>query len=56
VVPGQYTVVAIQDGWQLDWSLPKVINRYLPGGIPVTVTANSGKVLNLSGPVPVQSR
>jgi hypothetical protein len=56
VVPGQYTVVAIQDGWELDWSRPDVISRYLPGGNPVTVTANSGKVLSLSGPVPVQSR
>jgi hypothetical protein len=54
VVPGQYTVVAIQDGWELDWSRPEVISRYLPGGNPVTVTANSGKVINLSAPVLVQ--
>lgn len=56
VVPGQYTVVAIQDGWELDWTRPEVIGRYLPGGNPVTVTANSGKVLTLSGPVAVQAR
>ncbi|MGA3046360.1 MAG: carboxypeptidase-like regulatory domain-containing protein [Terracidiphilus sp.] len=56
VVPGQYTVVAIEGGWELDWARPAVIARYLPGGIPVTVTGSSGKVLNLSVPVPVESR
>ncbi|MGA9673011.1 MAG: hypothetical protein WBQ94_27675, partial [Terracidiphilus sp.] len=56
VVPGQYTVVAIEGGWELDWSRPEVIGRYLPGGIPVTVTSSSGRVLSLSVPIPVQSR
>ncbi|MGA2852397.1 MAG: carboxypeptidase-like regulatory domain-containing protein [Terracidiphilus sp.] len=56
VVPGRYTVVAIEDGWPLDWSQPEVIARYLPGGFPVTVTSSSGKLLTLSGPVPVESR
>ena len=56
VVPGSYTVVAIQDGWALDWSRPEVIGRYLPGGIAVTVTAESGKIVQLSRPVPVQNR
>jgi hypothetical protein len=56
VVPGQYTVVAIQDGWDLDWEQPDVISRYLPNGIPVTVTDSSGKLLPLSRPVLVQTR
>jgi hypothetical protein len=56
VVPGQYIVVAIEDGRELGWSRPEAIGRYLPGGIPVTVTDSSGKVLNLSAPVPVKSR
>ncbi len=56
VVPGRYTVVAIEDGWELDWSRPEVIARYLPGGLPVTVTSSSGKLLALPGPVPVESR
>jgi len=49
-------VVAIQDGWALDWSRPEVIGRYLPGGIAVTVTGESGKIVQLSHPVPVQNR
>jgi hypothetical protein len=56
VAPGRYTVVAIEGGWALDWSQPEVIGRYLKRGIAVTVTGDSGKVIHLSEPVPVQSR
>jgi hypothetical protein len=56
VAPGRYTVVAIEDGWDLDWTRPEVIRRYLPGGIPVIVTESSGKLVRLSDAVPVQSR
>jgi hypothetical protein len=55
-VPGQYTAVAIEDGWTLDWTRPEVIGRYLPGGIAVTVTDTLDKIVRLSGPVPVQGR
>ena len=55
-VPGQYTVVAIQDGWTLDWTDPQVLARYLPAGISVTVTGTSGKLITLDRPVPVQTR
>ena len=56
VAPGQYTVVAIEDGWELDWERPEVIGRYLSKGVAVTVTESSGKLLRLSEAVPVQSR
>jgi hypothetical protein len=56
VVPGQYILVAIEDGWELDWAQPQVIGRYLPGGIAVTVTERSGKLTTLTAPVPVQHR
>jgi hypothetical protein len=52
--PGNYTVVAIQDGWDLDWAKPEVIGRFLLQGIPVTITGSSGKLIRLSQPVPVQ--
>lgn len=32
VVPGKYTVVAIQKGWDLDWMSPMVMAEYLKGG------------------------
>jgi hypothetical protein len=56
VPPGDYTLVAIQDGWDLDWAQPQVIRRYLPGGVAVTVTDSSGKLVALTRPVPVQDR
>ncbi len=56
VVPGQYAVVAIQDGWTLDWTDPQVLARYLPAGIAVSVTGSSGKLVTLSDPVTVQPR
>jgi hypothetical protein len=55
VAPGDYVVVAIQDGWNLDWADASVIARYLPGGLPVTVSDKSGKLLTLSAAVPVQN-
>jgi hypothetical protein len=36
-VPGDYTVVAIEDGWVLDWARPEVIAHYLAKGLKVTV-------------------
>jgi len=37
VVPGRYTVIAIEDGWDLEWSRPEVIAKYLPGGKKIQV-------------------
>jgi len=53
--PGTYTVVAIQDGWDLDWAKPQVIGRFLSQGIPVTISGDSGKLVHLAQPVPVQT-
>jgi hypothetical protein len=58
VEPGEYTVVAIEDGWDLDWGNPEVIARYLPGGEAVTVKDGPdnepGRRITLAQPVEVQ--
>lgn len=54
--PGKYTVVAIEDGWELEWARPQVIQRYLSRGVGVTITDHSAKQLQLAEPVPVQAR
>jgi len=54
VVPGQYTVVAIEDGWDSDWLQPGAIARFLPKGTAVTVTDTLGSRFPLAGPVTVQ--
>jgi hypothetical protein len=48
VPPGQYTVIAIDDGWKLDWRNRESIVRYLSGGLSVTVTDQSPAVVRLS--------
>jgi 5-hydroxyisourate hydrolase-like protein (transthyretin family) len=56
VAPGDYTAIAIENGWVLDWTSPEAMARYLPGGTSVTVTAQSGSLFRLNSPVPVQMR
>jgi len=55
VSPGDYTVVAIQEGWTLDWARPEVISPFLAGGVKVHVSANA-KEIDLSRPVNAQSK
>lgn len=38
VIPGDYTVVAIEDGWTLNWARPEVIAHYLAKGQNLTVS------------------
>jgi uncharacterized surface anchored protein len=56
VAPGEYTVIAIEDGWDLDRTRPEDFARYLTQGIAVTVTESSGKLVRLSEGVPVAGR
>ena len=56
VAPGDYTAVAIEDGWPLDWTSAAAMARFLRAGTNVTVSANAGKVAKLGGPVVVQQR
>jgi Carboxypeptidase regulatory-like domain len=37
IVPGKYTLVAIQNGWDLEWGNPTVLSPYLKQGQPVMV-------------------
>ena len=51
VPPGQYTVIAIEDGWKLDWRRRDAMIRYLAGGVAVTVTDRSEGTFRLAQPV-----
>ena len=37
VVPGRYTVIALQNGWDLEWENPGVLTPYLKDGQPILV-------------------
>ena len=54
VVPGSYTLVAIEEGWTLDWARPEVIAPYLSRGVKVRVTGQ--KSLDLPTAIAVQPR
>ena len=41
--PAPYTVIAIENGWDLDWASPAVLQPYLKNGTPIEVTGE-GKV------------
>ena len=50
VLPGQYTVIAVEDGWELDWANPATLAPYLKNGLPVDISGET----KLSVKVPLQ--
>jgi hypothetical protein len=55
VIPGAYTVIAIENGWDLDWSKPAVILRYATQGHKILV-GGPQTAIQLPNPVEVQSK
>jgi hypothetical protein len=56
VVPGSYTVIAIEDGWNVDWSAPRVLARYTPHGQKLTIDPQMQGLVSLPESVEVQPR
>ncbi len=56
VVPGSYTVIAIENGWDLEWAEPAVVAQYLKHGQTVEVGNGSTKAMHLADAVEVQVR
>ena len=56
VVPGEYTIVAIENGWDLNWSQPGVLAHYLPQGRKIVVPSTAQEPVRLTEPVEVQPR
>jgi hypothetical protein len=54
VVPGNYTIVAIQNGWDLDWSQPATLVPYIPKGQAVEIRDN--RMVSLPQAVEMQSK
>jgi len=53
VAPGNYFLVAIEQGWNLSWRRPGVINPYLEKGVPVAITSSSARIV-LKSPIEAQ--
>ena len=47
VVPGRYTAVALQNGWNIEWGDPEVLKPYLAKGEKLTVTSEKNANLKL---------
>lgn len=56
VMAGSYTIVAIENGWDLDWSQPEVISAYAKHGRTVEVGPRTGSVLRIAEAVDVVAR
>jgi hypothetical protein len=54
VVPGAYKIVAIEDGWDLDWSQPEVIAAYAKHA--KTIEIGNQPHMNLAEEVAVQKK
>jgi hypothetical protein len=56
VSPGSYTIVAIENGWDLDWAKPAVLARYLKHGQTLVVGDRSQTSMHLADAVEVQTK
>lgn len=56
VIPGSYTLLAIENGWDLDWSQPGVIASYLKRGRKIEIGNQAGERMNVAEAMEVQSK
>ena len=48
VVPGRYTAIAIQNGWEMEWASPEALRPYLAKGTPVQVLGKQQLNVNVA--------
>ena len=56
VIPGSYTIVAVEDAWGFPWLQPGELGRYLLHGQELTITESMKGTVYLPEPVQVQPR
>jgi len=56
VIPGAYTIVAVEDAWGSAWLQPSVLLRYVEHGQNVTIGELTEGSMHLPDPVEVQTR
>lgn len=56
VIPGSYTVIAIENGWDLDWGKPAVLAQYTKHGQSITVGSRTNGAMQLPDSVEVQPK
>src|SRR6266849_1896530 len=48
ILPGKYTLVAVENAWEVEWFKPGIIQKYLAGGQEVRVTPESKQTVNVN--------
>lgn len=56
VIPGSYTIIAIENGWDLDWAEPAVVGRYLKHGRTIEISGRSQTPVHMQEAVEVQAK
>ena len=56
VIPGSYTVVAIENGWDLDWANPAVIANYARHGQTLIIADGTNSSVRLPKPIELQTK
>jgi hypothetical protein len=56
VIPGSYTIIAIENGWDLDWAEPAVVGRYLKHGRTIEIRDRSQTTVHMAEAVEVQAK
>jgi Carboxypeptidase regulatory-like domain len=56
VIPGSYTIIAIENAWDMDWAKPAVIAHYCQRGQTVKVGSQTNGSMHLPEPVEVQTK
>jgi hypothetical protein len=52
IIPGQYILVAIDHGWQINWGDPSTLRRYLMQGAPVDLKSSAIVKQNITAQAP----
>ena len=56
IVPGSYTLLAIENGWDLDWSQPSAMSPYLARGRTIEIGTQTSQTMHIAEAVEVQSK
>ncbi len=56
VSPGNYLVVAIDDGWSLRWNDPATLTPYLMHAVPISIPSAGSSTIRISEPLSAQPR
>jgi hypothetical protein len=52
ILPGQYILVVIDHGWQINWGDPSTLRRYLMQGVPVDLKSSAIVKQNIAAQAP----